>query len=304
MALKLPPLNALKAFESAARNGSYVTAADELHVSPAAVSQQVNKLEAYFDKQLFSRFNNHILLTDAGTSIYSILAPPLSELSRQTRKMLDGSTRTRLVVSVLPSLAHGWFAPRFALFCDNNPEVNIKLRVEDDPIDFARDDVDLRICYGTRFYPDFKHSFLFSDEVAPLCSPEFVKTHNLDESNLSKLPDRLFLHTVWGSSYASNPGWADWFAARSIDRKPALADGHQVEMSSFAIHFARLGIGVSLGQVELARPQLESGLLMRLSDQALPLGHGYYAVFPHTRAEFKSLRSLIECLMTVKPGQL
>jgi len=296
MSLKLPPLNALKAFESAARNGSYVTAAEELHVSPAAVSQQVTKLENYYDKQLFTRFNNHILLTDAGTSIYSVLAPPLTELSQQSRRLLDGQARTRLVVSVLPSLAQAWLAPRFVLFCENNPGVSIQLRVEEDPIDFARDNIDLRICYGTRFYPDFQHKLLFKDGVAPLCSPAFLKLHNLDESSLSGLPDHLFLHTVWGSSYASNPGWADWFSATGINRNPSLAGGHQVEMSSSAIHFASLGIGVSLGQVELARPELEAGLLTRISDRALPLGQAYHAIFPHARAQFQSLKSLVDCL--------
>ena len=296
MSLKLPPLNALKAFECAARNGSYVTAAEELHVSPAAVSQQIIKLEAYFSKQLFSRYNNHILLTDAGTSIYSILAPSLRELSQQTRLMLDGSTRTRLVISVLPSLSQDWFAPRFALFCQNNPDVSIKLRVEEDPVDFARNDIDLRICYGNRFYPDFKQKLLFQDKVAPLCSPSFANTHNLDESNFFELPDHLFLHTVWGSSYSSNPGWIDWFADNGVERKPALADGHQVAMSSTAIHYASLGIGVALGQVELARPKLDSGLLTQLSVRTLPLGHAYFAIFPHARAEFHSLKSLIDCL--------
>ena len=256
----------------------------------------MHKLESYYDKHLFTRVNNRFLLTDAGSSIYSVLAPPLTELSRQSSRMLDGQARTRLVLSVLPSLAQAWLAPRFLSFCQHNPGVSVQLRVEEDPVDFARDNIDLRICYGTRFYPDFEHKLLFKDKVTPLCSQAFMKAHGLDESALSGLADHQFLHTVWGSSYASNPGWADWFSARGIDRNPALAAGHQVEMSSSAIHFASLGIGVSLGQVELAQPELESGLLIQLSDQVLPLGQAYYAVIPHSRAQFESLQSLIDCL--------
>ncbi len=103
--MKLPPLNALKAFEIAARTGSYVAAAKELRVSPAAVSQQVRKLEQYFDKKLFLRYNNRIVLTDAGTTFYTSAAPALQDLSSVTRQILEGTARSRLVVSVLPSLA-------------------------------------------------------------------------------------------------------------------------------------------------------------------------------------------------------
>jgi LysR family glycine cleavage system transcriptional activator len=110
------------------------------------------------------------------------------------------------------------------------------------------------------------------------------------------LPDHLFLHTVWGSSYASNPGWADWFSAKGVNRNPALAAGHQVEMSSSAIQLASLGIGVSLAQVELAKDELESGLLIQISDHVLPLGQAYHAIFPHARAQFQSLKSLVDCL--------
>jgi len=297
MSLKLPPLNALKAFESAARTGSYVSAAEELHVSPAAVSQQVRKLEEYFSKQLFTRYNNRILLTDAGVTIYTDIAPSLQEISQKTRQMLKGSARAHIVVSVLPSLAQSWFIPRLVKFSQHNPNVSIQTRIEDDPVDFARHDIDLRICYGTQLYTDFKMTKLFHDSVQPMCSLEFFRQHRLNKSALHELADDCFLHTVWGSSFASQPGWSEWFANCGVNRKPAIKRGHQIAMPGIALECARLGMGVLLGQRQLAASDLDEKRLISLSDQSIALGYPYYAVYPHAKAKYNSLQSLLECLL-------
>ncbi len=294
--MKLPPLNALKAFEIAARTGSYVAAAKELWVSPAAVSQQVRKLEQYFDKKLFQRYNNRIVLTDAGTTLYTSAAPALQDLSGVTQQILEGTARSRLVVSVLPSLASAWLAPRLAAYCRTTPGGGIETRIEDDPVDFARDDIDIRICYGPYLYPDFKATVLFHDTVAPICSPDFAREHKLNEANLSQLPDELFLHTSWGSSFASPPTWKDWFAGIGVERTPNITLGQQIGMSSIALEYARLNMGVLLGQRHLAARDLQENRLILLSQQSLPLGHAYSAVYPHSRVRHSGLQKLLEVL--------
>jgi LysR family glycine cleavage system transcriptional activator len=294
--MKLPPLNALKAFEIAARTGSYVAAAKELRVSPAAVSQQVRKLEQYFDKKLFLRYNNRIVLTDAGTTFYTSAAPALQDLSSVTQQILEGTARSRLVVSVLPSLASTWLAPRLAAYCRTTPGGGIETRIEDDPVDFAREDIDIRICYGPYLYPDFKATALFHDTVAPICSPDFAREHNLNEANLSQLPDELFLHTSWGSSFASPPTWKDWFASIGIQRTPNITLGQQIGMSSIALEYARLNMGVLLGQRHLAARDLQENRLILLSQQSLSLGHAYSAVYPHSRVRHSGLQKLLEVL--------
>ena len=170
----LPPLNALRAFEAAARSGSYVAAASELGVSSAAVSQQVRNLEVFLGKQLFMRFNNRIVLTDAGQSIFAGATEAFQSLSSLTQQALTGTTRSRLVISVLPSVAHRWLAPRLAMFALKERSFRFELRVEDDPVDFARYDIDLRVCYGTSLYPEFKAVHLRQDEVLPMCSPAYL----------------------------------------------------------------------------------------------------------------------------------
>jgi LysR family glycine cleavage system transcriptional activator len=294
--MKLPPLNALKAFEIAARTGSYVAAAKELRVSPAAVSQQVRKLEQYFDKKLFLRYNNRIVLTDAGTTFYTSAAPALQDLSSVTQQILEGTARSRLVVSVLPSLASTWLAPRLAAYCRTTPGGGIETRIEDDPVDFARDDIDIRICYGPYLYPDFKATALFHDTVAPICSADFAREHKLNEANLSQLPDELFLHTSWGSSFASPPTWKDWFASIGIQRTPNITLGQQIGMSSIALEYARLNMGVLLGQRHLAARDLQENRLILLSQQSLSLGHAYSAVYPHSRVRHSGLQKLLEVL--------
>lgn len=296
MTLKLPPLNALKAFEIAARTGSYVAAARELNVSPAAVSQQVRKLEQFFDKKLFVRYNNRIVLTDAGTTIYSSAAPALQDLSGLTQQVMEGKSRSRLVVSVMPSLAQSWLAPRLAKFCRSMPGVGIETRIEDDPVDFARDGIDIRICYGPYLYPDFKTKSLFHDAVTPICSPEFANEHSLTEENLTDLSDELFLHTTWGMSFASPPTWKDWFFSVGLQRVPDITLGHQIGMPGIALEYARLNMGLLLGQRELAANDIRDKRLIALSEQSLALSHAYSAVYPYSRARHSGLQMLLGIL--------
>ena len=114
--LYLPPLNALKAFESAARNGGFVGAAAELNVTAAAVSQQVRNLETFYSRKLFRRLNNRIILTDAGQAILAGITPALEDLSALTRAVMFGGSRASLVISAIPSLAECWFMPVFAAY--------------------------------------------------------------------------------------------------------------------------------------------------------------------------------------------
>lgn len=292
MAPRLPPLNALKAFEAAARTGSHAAAAAELGVSAAAVSQQVRNLEAWLGKRLFTRLNNRILLTDAGLAIYRDTARPLEEIAAVARRALGEAVRSRLVVSVLPSLAERWLAPRLAGFAAQAPEIGLDLRIEEDPVDLMRQDVDLRIAYGAHHYPGYRVVPLFRDAVTPVCAPGFARR----QGEPAEVPDAGLIHTSWGPSFASHPGWADWFAAAGHARPPEIALGHRVASSSAALEFARLGMGMALGQRMLARREIEAGLLVAPSGIALPLGEAYCAVSPPARSGRAGLAALVDWL--------
>jgi LysR family glycine cleavage system transcriptional activator len=285
--LKLPPLNALKSFESAARTGSYVAAAAELNVSPAAVSQQVRNLEAFFRRKLFTRLNNRVVLTDAGEAVQAGITPALEDIATLTRRVLAASARGRLVVSVIPSLAECWFMPVLA---EAFP-LAIDLRIENDPVDFAGSEIDLRVFYGSASYPGLQVVPLFRDEVLPMCSPAMAQS-----LTILTLPDEMLIHTSWGQDFASHPSWDEWFGRHHPGRRVDPSKGHRVGSSQLALDFARRGLGVALGQRALAQEALRKGELVVTDAASLPLGHDYCAAWPRAKARKPGLVQLTDSL--------
>ncbi|MDX8524323.1 LysR substrate-binding domain-containing protein [Mesorhizobium sp. MSK_1335] len=293
---KLPPLNAMRVFEVAARAGSFTLAASELGVSSAAVSQQIRNLEDWFGKQLFVRKGNRIALTDAGHAIYPQTAHALGEIAAVGRRMLEGGLRTRLVVSVPFSLAELWLAPRLTVLLDGFPRMAIDVRVEDDPVDVVRQNIDLRISYGDYHYPALKMVRLVHDDVLPVASPDYWQRHGA--AHLADVHESQFIHTNWGPNYASHPSWADWFAAAGGSRKPDPSHGRRVGLSSLAIGAARLGLGIALGQRVMADADLEAGRLIALSSVSVRLGQPYCAFMLPAKAERADVAGLVELLGT------
>ncbi|MEO5324522.1 LysR substrate-binding domain-containing protein [Mesorhizobium sp. CC13] len=293
---RLPPLNALKAFEVAARTGNFTLAARELGVSSAAISQQVRNLESYFGKQLFLRTGNRIALTDAGHAIYPQTARALGDIATVTARILADEVRMRLVVSAPSSLAENWLAPRLRAMLDSYPRMAIDIRVEDDPIDIMRQGADVRISYGDYHYPELVRIRLLHDEVLPVCSPEFWRSLGGDVASLADVHESAFIHTNWGPNYASHPTWSDWFVEQGSARRPDPSRGRRVGLSSLAISSARLGLGIALGQYALARADLEAGRLVALSSATVRLGHPYCAFVPPAKIDRADVSRLIGLL--------
>lgn len=294
--IRLPPLNAVKVFEVAAREGSFALAAVELGVSPAAVSQQIRNLEAFFGKQLFARSGNRVTLTDAGRAIYPETTRALSDLAAMTTRLLEEDQRTRLVISVPFSLAEFWLAPKLAKLVEDFPRLAVDVRVEDDPIDLVRQNIDLRISYGDYHYPAMTAVPLIQDEVLPVCAPSFWHRHRQESFGIEDVPESMLIHTNWGPSFASHPTWADWFAKAGSTRRPDPSRGRRVGLSSLALSSARLGFGIALGQKALAWADLEAGRLIALSPTSLRLGHPYCALMPSAGAARPEVRALLALL--------
>lgn len=283
----LPPLNALRAFEVAARTGSFVQAGAELGVTSAAISQQVRLLEDHLGKRLFTRQGNRITLTDAGRAAYPRLEQALGDIAALTAQMREQSPRARLVVSCLPSIAELWLLPRLRGF-----DRAVSVVVADDPVNFARDGVDLRLTYGADLYPDHRVEALFSDRVVALAAPGFVTG-----GGLASLPDAAFIHTDWGPTYATGPTWAAYMARALLDRLPDAAAGLRVGRTSLAVAAARAGLGVALGPERLTAAEVLAGRLVVVGDVALPMASDYVAVTPHALGRKRALRDLVGFLM-------
>ena len=293
---QLPPLNAVKSFEVAARLESFTLAALELGVSSAAVSQQIRNLEAWLGKRLFVRNGNRVRLTDAGHAIYPQASRALGDIAAMTTRILEDEPRTRLVVSVPSSLAESWLVPKLRKLLEAYPRMAIDIRVEVDPVDFARQNIDVRISYGDYHYPELKIFPLVHDEVLPVCAPDFRHKHGAGGLDLADIHESMFIHTNWGPNYASHPTWSDWFSQGGGSRRPDPSLGRRVGLSSLAIASARLGLGVALGQRALTRADLEAGRLIALSPISVPLGHAYCAFVPHAKAGRTDVKSLVELL--------
>jgi LysR family glycine cleavage system transcriptional activator len=266
-------------------------------VSPAAVSQQVRNLEEFLGKQLFMRFNNRVVLTDAGQVVYAGASDALQAISTLTEQVMSGGARSRLVVSTLSSVAERWLEPRLAAFAIRQRTLRVDLRIENDPVDFARHNIDLRICYGINLYPEMNIIPLHHDEVIPLCSPAYLKANPAAKtSGMDGVPDDDLIHTNWGPSFVSHPTWRAWFAKSGIVR-PNDAKGYQVGTSSLVLDLARDGVGVALGQRMMADEDLASGRLVPLSNIAIRLGHPYCLAHPHSKTRRSGLRALIDWLV-------
>ena len=283
---KLPPLNALKTFEASARLGSFALAAAELNVTPAAVSQQVKKLEDFLGQQLCIRRNNHLLLTDVGRSVHAASSETMDRLAAMTQQLFAGSVRSRLIISVLPSLGVRWLNRKLPDFLCANPDVRVDLRLEDDPVDFFRNRIDVRVSYGEHLYPEFVTVPFLRDRVTVMCAPALLTAGRLERETPASLTDEDLIHISWRTGFSSYPTWEAWFAAAGLPKRPRRDLGHAVDTSSLAVDLARAGSGIVLGQYMLAEDELAREQLLTPFGTALELQYDYCVV--HTPANARN----------------
>lgn len=285
--MKLPPLNALRAFETAARTGAFTSAAEELGVSSAAVSQQVRKLEAYLGRTLFFRNNNQITLTDAGRDLYINAASALSQIAGFTAGLKDPVGQRPLVISALPSLAERWLPGMVARL----ERMAVRVMVAEDPVDMESDGVDIRISYGGDVYPGFWVQTLFADTVVPMARPGMCGNWDAREPDFEGL--RL-IEMDWGPSFTRTPKWSGWCLARGI--APPARVALTAPGGTAALALAEAGAGVALGQKVLARDALDQGRLEILSDVAIPVAQPYVAVVAHARLRRPRIQAALAVL--------
>jgi LysR family glycine cleavage system transcriptional activator len=281
----LPPLNALRTFEVAARHLSFVEAGRELGVTSAAVSQQVRNLEDHVGKRLFVRQGNQLLLTDAGREIQPRLEQALTEIAALARQLREGTARPRLVLSVLPSVAEHWLAPALEGIASRG---GLDIRVEDDPVAFARDGADIRITYGATYYGGMQIEDLYTDVIVAVAAPQVCAGRRLGDLDAAE-----FIHTHWGPTYLTQPTWANFCAHAGIDRSLDPARGTRVGQSGLALAVARAGLGVALVQRRMAAPFLASGALGLAHPAQMPMPLPYVAVLPATRGRRPDVRALV-----------
>src|SRR5262244_3678344 len=232
---RLPPLSAIRAFEAAARHGSFTKAAEELGMTQAAVSYQVKLLEDRVGAPLFLRQARKVVLSEAGKR----LAPPVSEAFQRLEAAFAAMRETAdgvLSVTAVHTFATNWLVPRMGAFQVAHPEIAVRLDVSTHTVDFGREDFDVGIRGGRGSWPGVKSHLLLPMRFTPLCSPELLARYGpvKEPADLARLP-RLFAHDEW---------WEHWFKAAGIPEPPP-----QVVPSTLAVEVqSMLGTAAASGQ--------------------------------------------------------
>lgn len=292
--MALPSLNALRAFEAASRNGSFVAAATELGVTAAAVSMQVRNLERHLKKRLFLRSHNRITMTEAARALYPPVASAFFGLGAAVDRLAAPATRPRLIVSAPPALGERWLAPVVAAFRRVEPHVSIELRLEDDPVDMIAGRIDLRIAEDSFLYNDFFLLPLLHDAFLPLAAPGLAAAEIATE--LAQISDDRLIHVSALPTRGAQPTWSDWFAAAETPRRPDVGSGLKAPNHSFALALAARGAGVALGSQTLAAPEIASGTLAPLSRISVPASAPWVAAMFHARRGDRYVQRFVRSL--------
>ena len=267
MARRLPSLNALRAFEAAARHESFTNAAAELFVTHAAVSRHIRELEEWLGTDLFNRTGRGVELTDAGRRYGARLTPLFDNMAEATIEAAAQGKVRSLNVSVEPSIASRWLVPRLGRFNELHPDIELNIDPENRLVDFRSDKADLGIRYGLGRWPDVEIQKLVSDvEIFPVCSPRLLKDH----ISPGDLADYNLLHE------SRKQYWTDWLHAAGIkgveDWRGTVFQGH------LAIEAAEAGQGFALGDMILCTDAMAAGRLVRPFALDIKDHGGYFIV--------------------------
>tara|TARA_Y100001956_G_scaffold82620_1_gene104386 strand:- start:1710 stop:2636 length:927 start_codon:yes stop_codon:yes gene_type:complete len=282
----------LNTFEVAARLGSFALAAEELCLTPSAVSHQIAKLERDLDILLFERKHRQIFLTPQGQQIYQTLTVSLAQIGNELMLVQKGSIAGVLTLYVRPSFAYGWLVPRLNDFIQQHPSIEVKLLTGNDNLDLTRHGIDLAIYYD-HVAPTYAYSeSLFEEQVVPVCSPSYARKMALGQDGAS-LEHCVLLHDnqAWHLDTHTNE-WKSWQEHhRHVDLKSCRAIGF--DRSDLAVHAAVNHAGIALGRVNLIQAELESEkLVFPLTPTPMPTGCRYYLL-----AEQKELTVKQRCFV-------
>lgn len=282
MVRKLPPLNALRAFEAAARLGSFSKAADEIFVTHGAVSRAVRQLEDDIGQPLFRRTTRSVTLTATGVAYAHEVRSILDRLSRATERARAQGEEGALNVSTLDSFSSMWLLPRLRGFRQSHPKIDVHLSTSWHLVNFVNDDIDIALRYGTGRYENLEADFLMDEDLYPVCSPELLKgPHPLVN------PQDLQHHELIHDDFIID--WKMWLTAAGIEDVDATR-GASYEASDLAIMAAIQGDGVALGRSKLVEDDIVAGRLVKPFDLSLSPSYAYYAVYPPGALETPKIR--------------
>lgn len=280
-----PPLNALRAFEAAARLGGFSRAAEELCVTPGAISQHIKSLEEWAGSALFERRSQGVRLTKLGTEVASQFSAAFDELGSAVRSLRSSSAQACINIAVLPSVAQLWLSPRLPAIRAALPNHTISITALDNRPNLSREMFDISIFYGHSTGRD-NEVVLEQDVIFPICSPEIAQ--RLKEPN--DLFDEAWLYdALWADD------WANWVSHLDFDMSN-LKSGPTFSLYSIAVEEAKNGAGVLIGHETLVEAQLKSGVLVAPFQQKVSSGKSLILEFAYEEPGSSAVRAIIEML--------
>lgn len=297
MANRLPPINALRAFEASARQLSFTRAAEELFVTQAAISHQIKALEDNLGIKLFMRKNRALLLTEEGQSYYLDIKDIFNALHDATERLLARGEKGAITVSMQPSFAIQWLVPRLNTFNLLHPDIDVRIKAVDQPENSLTEDVDLAIYYGRGRWRGIHAEQLHTEYLIPVCSPLLLS----GKKPLNEIAD-LAQHTLLHDT--SRRDWKRWFKHVDV-RGGNVNHGPIFSHSAMVLQAAIHGQGVALAHSVLAKPDIDSGRLVCPFKEVLVSKNSYYIVCREQQLEIGKITAFREwVLQTVADEQV
>ncbi|TPN56839.1 transcriptional regulator GcvA [Mesorhizobium sp. B1-1-4] len=290
MIRRLPPLNALPAFEAAARHLNFSRAADELNVTHGAVSRAIKHLEEQLGVLLFERATRSVRLTAVGEPYARAVHEMLDQLAAATQSATAAHSGSTLNVSTSDGFAGKWLVPRLYRFHRAHGDIDVRISTTGRLTNFLGDGIDVAIRYGAGNYPGLTSEFLTGEEVFPVCSPRLMQ----GAWPLEK-PDDLRHHTLIHDGFPI--GWAAWLSSTGVEGVDPRS-GITFDSATFAVESAVQGEGVVLGRTMLVAADLATGRLVRPFGHALKSVSSFYLVYPPDAVRRRKVKAFRDWLFS------
>lgn len=286
MPRRLPQLNALKAFEAAARHVSFTRAAEELCVTQGAVSHQVKALESELGIKLFNREMQRLIITDAGRDYLVVVRDAFDRIAMGTERLVQRQSSGMLTVSTSPDFAAKWLIHRLGRFAETHPAIDLRVSGTMHHVDFAREDVDIAVRHGDGHWPGLHVTQLCTEHLFAVCSPALASRLKRPSDVLNQPLLHLDDRSVWSA----------WFDAAAVVGPDAI-HGPILNRASMLIDAAADGQGVALARTTLAAWDLLHKRLVRPFSIMLPLSKSYWIVCPKATATLPKLVAFRDWLL-------
>src|SRR3954453_14203920 len=289
---RLPSLNGLRAFESAARHLSFTNAASELNVTQTAISHQIRRLEEELGMRLFVRQNRALALTPQAKAYLPGVRAAFNDLRLATDRLLRRDDDRVLTVSTLASLAAKWLLPRISKFQESHPGIDVRITTSTSLVDFRSGDVDAAIRYGRGNWSGLRADWLMADELFPVCSPALLKG-----GKPLKCPEDLRDHVLLHTSNFNSDDWRLWLTAAGLPAVFSRQPGVTFDLVFMTVQAAIDGLGVAMGRSAYVEDDIAKGRLVVPFKITLPTDAGFYLVSPAGRSDPPKLSAFRQWLI-------